>query len=116
MPLPTGFDTKITLLTATPIADTDINSILTTQNAAGYACGAITFVDDDNALLFFTRAGDAPLDQVIPQRVAEVAMTQLALNAEKAAQEADGYYTTSVFVVPVSGTVFVMYSGFNAAP
>lgn len=112
MPLATGFDTKVRLVTNSPVAAADINAEISTQNAAGYACGSIVFSDDDNALLFFTRAGDAPLDQVFPQKVNLVGLSQAALDADKATETADDWWPTGVFTTP-AGLVFVLYSDFG---
>jgi hypothetical protein len=112
MPLITGFDTKVRHVTNTPVGAADLNTEITTQNGNGYACGAIVFTDDNNALLFFTRAGDAPLDQVFPQKVNQVAATQVALDADKATEAGNDYYPTAVFTTP-AGLLFVMYSDFG---
>ena|SRR5687767_3226441 len=112
MPLPTGFDTTIRLVTNTPIGAADLNGEISARNAAGYACGDIKFIDDDNALLFFTRAGDDPLDNVLPQKVNLVAMSQVALDADKATETANDYWPTGFFITP-AGLIFVMYTDFG---
>lgn len=112
MPLPTGFDTKVVLVTNTPVGAADLNAELTAENAAGYACGSIVFTDDDNALMFFTRAGDDPLDNVFPQKVNQVTMSQVAIDADKATEVANDYYPTAIFTTP-AGLLFIMYSDFG---
>ncbi len=102
----------VRLVTNTPIAAADLNAELTTQNGAGYACGLLVFVDDDNALLHFTRAGDDPLDNVFPQKVNLVGLSQAALDADKATEEADDHWPTGVYTTP-AGLVFVMYTDFG---
>jgi len=112
MPLPTGFDTKVRLVSNTPVGAAQLNAEITTQNGNGYACGAIAFVDDDNALLFFTKAGDGDLANVYPQKVNQVAATQVALDADKATEAGNDYFPTSVYTTP-AGVVFVMYQDFT---
>lgn len=112
MPLPTGFDTMVRLVSNVPIAAADLNGEIATQNGNGYACSGITFLDDDNALLVFIRAGDPPLDAVLPQKVNLVAATQVALDADKAAEVAGDNWPTSAYTTP-AGLVFVMYTDYG---
>lgn len=112
MPLPTGFDTKVVHVTNTPVGAADLNAEISSGNAGGYACGAIAFADDDNALLFFTRAGDDPLDNVFPQKVNQVTVSQVAIDADKATEAANDYYPTATFTTP-AGLLFIMYTDFG---
>lgn len=107
MPIPTGFDNKVTYLTASPVAAADLNGVLTTANGAGYWCSDIKFADDNTALMLFGKMS-AIYGYSAPQKVNEVGLSQGALDADKAAQVLLGYWPTGVFPRP-DGTLFVLY-------
>lgn len=113
MPVPSGFDTKVRLVSNTPIAASDLNTEISTQNGAGYTMIDLKFLDDDNAFLTFIRAGDPPLDAVTPQKIKLVAANQAALDLDNATEQALGYYPLVTYTTP-AGLLFVQYVDYGS--
>ncbi len=105
MPVPPGFDNTVRRVNATPVAASDINTEISTQNTAGYYLTDIKFTDADNAFLLFVKDF---ADTLYPQKVNEVTQTQVALDADKTTEVADGYWPTGVFTTP-GGALLVLY-------
>lgn len=101
--LPDGFDNTV-IVTAADAAS--INAELATMNAADYLATDIKF-DGSHALLLFGKNVGADFVASAPQKVNVVAATQVALDADKATEAADGYVPTGVFADGT--TVLVLY-------
>lgn len=107
MPIPTGFNNTVRLVSATPVVAADINTELATQNSAGYSMTSLVFIDSDNAALLFVKQ-DATYAEIGPQKVNLVAASQAAIDADKATEIATGYWPTGMFVTP-GGDLLICY-------
>jgi hypothetical protein len=111
MPVPAGFDTLVRHITNTPIGASDLNTEIAAKNGDGYSVTDIKFADEDNAALVFVRAGDI-VPTVPPQKVNLVTLSQVALDADKAAEQPD-FWPTQVYITPTGASVFVLYTDFS---
>lgn len=109
MPIPSGFDNTVRHVNATPIAASDINTELTTQNGAGYWCTDIKFSTADDAFLVFVKTDESTYGYPMLQKVNLVTQSQAALDADKATETANGYWPTGVFITP-GGDLLVLYN------
>lgn len=108
MPIPAGFDNTVRLVSAVPITAAALNAEIATQNAAQFWVTDIKFIDDDNATLLFVKTDFGTLGYDAEQKVNNVAVTQGAIDADKAAETPDGYWPTGMFPAP-DGTLFILY-------
>lgn len=111
MPIPTGFDNKVVVVS--PITATDLNTALTTLNAAGYWVTDLRLSTSGDALLLAckTNTGAGAYGYTADQKVNLVDIDQTALDADKATETGDGYWPTGIFIDPADDTqVFVLYS------
>jgi hypothetical protein len=115
MPIPAGFDNTVILVNATPVAASDINTEIATQNAADYVVSSIEFIDADNVALLFMKNDIATYGYSIDQKVNLVAANQAAVDADKAAEVVNGYWPTGIFVTP-GGDLLVLYQLLDEAP
>jgi hypothetical protein len=106
MPIPSGFDNMVRLVTGAPISATEINAELATQNAAKYWMTSLEFIDANNAVLLFGRMAEVYGFTAL-QKVNLVAATQLAIDADKATEIAGGYWPTGLFITP--GGLLILY-------
>ncbi len=108
MPIPTGFDNKVVVVN--PITASDLNTALSTLNAASYWVTDMRLSDTGDALLLAckTATGGGAYNYTADQKVNEVLIDQSALDADKATETANGYWPTGIFLDPVTpGSVFV---------
>lgn len=105
---PGFFDNTVIKIAASPIAASDINTELATQNAAGYWMTSLEFIDANNAVALFVKTNTA-VTAPVEQKVNLVTATQVALDADKATETADGWWPTGIFVTP-GGGLLVLYS------
>lgn len=106
MPIAPGFDNQIRRVTASPVTAGDLNTEIAARLDDDYYMSDLKFTDADNAFLFFAKNLDPSVTW--GQKVNEVAQTQVALDADKATEEGNGFYPTGVFTTP-GGTLLVFY-------
>lgn len=114
MPIPTGFDNTVRLVTGAPVGASEINSELATQNGAGYWMTALTFIDANTASLLFVKVDTTYVDAQ-PQKVNAVSANQSAADTDKAAETPDGYWPTGVFATP-GGSFLILYQQIDPPP
>lgn len=108
MASPPSFNNTVILVTGSPVGASEINTELTTQNAAGYWMTSMEFVDANNVVLLFVKNNTAivaPRDQ----KVNAVAVSQAAIDADKATEIAGGWWPTGIFVTP-GAALLILYS------
>lgn len=114
MPIPSGFDNTIRVVTGSPVGATEINAELATQNAAGYWMTSLEFVDANTALLTFVK-NNAAYGYTADQKVNQVAANQSAMDADKATEILTGFWPTGTFVTP-GGVALVQYQALDTIP
>lgn len=115
MPIPAGFDNTVILVSATPVAASDINTEIAAQNGNDYAVSSMEFIDADNVALLFLKMDSATYGYPLDQKVNQVAATQAAIDADKAAEIANGYWPTGIFVTP-GDDLLILYQLLDAVP
>jgi propanediol dehydratase large subunit len=115
MPIPAGFDNTVRYVNAVPVAAADLNAEIATQNAASFWMTDLKFVDNNNALLLFVKTDFVTLGYTAEQKVNLVALSQAAIDADKATEIAGGYWPTGIFPAP-DGRVFILYQLLDPPP
>lgn len=114
MPIPPSFDNTVRVVTGSPVGPTEINSELTTQNAAEYWLTNLEFVDADTALLLFVK-NEAIYGYTADQKVNAVAANQSAVDADKAAETSNGWWPTGIFITP-GASALILYQQLDSVP
>lgn len=107
MPIPPGFDNSIFIVTGSPVSSTDVNSEIATRNSSGYWLMSLEFYDNETVLLLFGKQ-DAGIFGFLEQKVNPVTADQASINSDKAAETANGYWPTGMFITP-GGTLWILY-------
>lgn len=115
MPIAAGFDSKVMHLNATPIAASDINTMLTAENGDDYSCTSIEFIDANNAVLLFLKSNSVAYGEPVNQKVNLVTASQAAIDTDKATEVALNFWPTGIFVTP-GGGLLILYQELGALP
>jgi hypothetical protein len=108
MASPPSFNNTVILVTGSPVGASEINAELVTQNVAGYWMTSLEFVDANNAVLLFVKNNTA-YTPAKDQKVNAVAVSQAAIDADKATEIASGWWPTGIFVTP-GADLLILYS------
>lgn len=112
MPVPFGFTNLVRLITGAPISATEINAEIATQNAANYWFTSLEFIDANNAVALFSKFDATAYGYTADQKVNTVAATQVAIDADIAAEVPNGYMPTGLFITP-GGSLLILYQLIN---
>jgi hypothetical protein len=114
MPTPPGFNNHVVKID-TPTA-ANINTELAAKNLAEYWATDLKFQQDGLAVfILFCRNDLSLIGETFPQKVNEVSPTQAALDADKTAEQAIGFWPPGIFPAP-DGTLFILYQKLDSPP
>jgi len=109
MPIYPTFNNKIIYITASPVAASDINSVLATQNTAGFWATDIRFTSANDAFILFVKTNTGAYGDSADQKVNLISGNQAALDADAGIEAGAGYYPTGIFPTP-GGSLLVFYT------
>lgn len=108
------YDNKIRVVNSNA---TDLNTEITTQNAANYWLQRVEFDEAGLAVMLFTKMSSAAFENPAPQKINELDIDQTDIDADIAAETPNGYYPTGIFIdVNTAAKVWILYQQLEVPP
>jgi hypothetical protein len=103
------YDNKVTIVTATPVTVSDLNTAIAALNSDKYWATIIQFIDANTAAILANFFNGASFGYSADQKVNQVAANQSAVDADKAAEALNDYMPTGLSLTP-GGDFLILYT------